>query len=98
MLLLFGIVLLVKSFYIILELWIHIRTLDHFNYWPESYTTFPQTYIVNFTYLGGANSSAPIFAYLGIETLIDDDLNVIGFRMDNAITFNAVLVYIEVKV
>ena len=49
-------------------------------------------------YLDGANSSAPIFVYLGTEAPIDDDLNVIGFRMDNAITFNVVLVYIVVKV
>ena len=73
------------------------QTLDHFNYRPESYTTFPQRYIVNFKYWGGANSSAPIFAYLGAEAPIDDDLNVIGFMTDNAIQFNALLVYIEVK-
>ncbi|XP_023511789.1 lysosomal Pro-X carboxypeptidase-like [Cucurbita pepo subsp. pepo] len=71
------------------------QTLDHFNYRPESYTTFPQRYIVNFKYWGGANSSAPIFAYLGAEAPIDDDLNVIGFMTDNAIQFNALLVYIE---
>lgn len=62
---------------------------------PESYTTFPQRYIINFKYWGGANSSAPIFAYLGAEAPIDDDLNVIGFLTDNAIQFNALLVYIE---
>lgn len=73
------------------------QTIDHFNYRPESYTTFLQRYIINFKYWVGANSSAPIFAYLGAEAPIDDDLNVIGFLTDNAIQFNALLVYIEVK-
>ncbi|KAF7823314.1 lysosomal Pro-X carboxypeptidase-like [Senna tora] len=37
------------------------QTLDHFNYRPESYTTFSQRYLINFKNWGGANSSAPIF-------------------------------------
>ena len=73
------------------------QTLDHFNYRPESYTTFLQRYIINFKYWGGPNSSAPIFAYLGAEAPIDGDLNFIGFLTDNAIQFNALLIYIEVK-
>lgn len=72
------------------------QTLDHFSYRPESYTTFPQRYIINFKYWGGANSSAPILAYLGAEAPIDSAMNGIGFMTDNAIKFNA-LVYIEVK-
>ncbi|KAA0033354.1 hypothetical protein IC582_026830 [Cucumis melo] len=71
------------------------QTLDHFNYRPESYTTFLQRYIINFKYWGGPNSSAPIFAYLGAEAPIDGDLNFIGFLTDNAIQFNALLIYIE---
>ncbi|XP_022140665.1 lysosomal Pro-X carboxypeptidase-like [Momordica charantia] len=71
------------------------QTLDHFNYRPESYITFPQRYIINFKHWGGANSSAPILAYLGAEAPIDDDLDAIGFTTDNAIQFNALLIYIE---
>ncbi|KAK4286394.1 hypothetical protein QN277_002954 [Acacia crassicarpa] len=71
------------------------QTLDHFNYRPDSYTTFPQRYLINFKYWGGANSSAPIFAYLGAEEPIDGDLKVIGFLDDNAPSFKALIVYIE---
>lgn len=72
------------------------QDLDHFNYRPESYTKFQQRYLVNFKYWGGANSSAPIFAYLGAEAPIDNSPNGIGFISDNAASFNALLVYIEV--
>ncbi|KAG5051576.1 hypothetical protein JHK87_003774 [Glycine soja] len=71
------------------------QVLDHFNYRPESYTTFQQRYLVNFKYWGGANSSAPIFAYFGAESPIDNSPNGIGFLTDNAASFNALLVYIE---
>ncbi|BAT99185.1 hypothetical protein VIGAN_10058100 [Vigna angularis var. angularis] len=71
------------------------QTLDHFNYNPESYTTFPQRYLINFKYWGGANSSAPIFAYLGAEAPIDNFPNSIGFLTDNAASCNALLIYIE---
>ncbi|KAF7823316.1 lysosomal Pro-X carboxypeptidase-like [Senna tora] len=71
------------------------QTLDHFNYRPESYTRFSQRYLINFKYWGGANSSAPIFVYLGEEAPIDGDLEVIGFLTDNAPSFNALIVYIE---
>ncbi|KAL6341995.1 hypothetical protein AAG906_038241 [Vitis piasezkii] len=57
------------------------QTLDHFNYRPEI--------------LGGANASAPIFAYLGAEADLDYDLSGIGFLTDNAHQFKALLVYIE---
>lgn len=69
------------------------QTLDHFNYLSDSYKTFKQRYIINFNYWGGANSSAPIFAYLGGE---DDIVNTLGFMTDNATSFKALLVYIEV--
>lgn len=70
------------------------QTLDHFNYHPKSYTKFKQRYYVNFKYWGGANSSAPILAYLGEERemeMPDED-----FLTDNAASLNALLVYIEV--
>ncbi|XP_020230955.2 lysosomal Pro-X carboxypeptidase [Cajanus cajan] len=71
------------------------QVLDHFNYRPESYETFQQRYLINFEYWGGANSSAPIFVYLGAESPIDDSPQGIGFLTDNAASFNALLVYIE---
>ncbi|XP_034687382.1 lysosomal Pro-X carboxypeptidase-like [Vitis riparia] len=71
------------------------QTLDHFNYRPESYITFQQRYVVNFKYWGGANASAPIFAYLGAEADLDYDLSGLGFLTDNAHQFKALLVYIE---
>lgn len=74
------------------------QTLDHFNYRPESYSTFQQRYIINFKYWGGVadQSNAPIFAYLGAESPLDNAPSVIGFLTDNAPQFKALLVYIEV--
>ncbi|KAF8396468.1 hypothetical protein HHK36_018091 [Tetracentron sinense] len=71
------------------------QTLDHFNYRPESFTTFKHRYVVNFKYWGGANSSAPIFVYLGEEAPLDYDVGGIGFLPENAPRFNALIVYIE---
>ncbi|KAL3718004.1 hypothetical protein ACJRO7_003183 [Eucalyptus globulus] len=71
------------------------QTLDHFNYRPESYTTFKQRYIINSKYWGGANASAPIFAFLGDELPIDSATTNVGFMTDNAAEFKALLVYIE---
>ncbi|GMY15913.1 lysosomal Pro-X carboxypeptidase-like [Fagus crenata] len=71
------------------------QTLDHFNYRPESYTTFKQRYVINFKYWGGATSHAPIFVYFGAEEPLDDDLFNIGFLPDNALQFKALIVYIE---
>ncbi|KAF8038148.1 hypothetical protein BT93_B0876 [Corymbia citriodora subsp. variegata] len=71
------------------------QTLDHFNYRPESYTTFGQRYLINSKYWGGVNSSAPIFIYLGAEASIENDLESIGFLIENAAQFKALLVYIE---
>lgn len=76
----------------------YTQTLDHFNYRPESYSTFQQRYVINFKYWGGANSNSPIFAYLGAEAPLDGDLSVIGFLPDNALRFKALLVYIEVDI
>ncbi|KAJ7981089.1 Lysosomal Pro-X carboxypeptidase [Quillaja saponaria] len=77
-----------KTFY-------YTQRLDHFNYRPDSYTTFQQRYMIDFKYWGGANSSAPIFAYLGAEAPVDEDLDVVGFHRDNAPKFNALVVSIE---
>uniref|UniRef100_A0A2N9GMD1 Lysosomal Pro-X carboxypeptidase n=1 Tax=Fagus sylvatica TaxID=28930 RepID=A0A2N9GMD1_FAGSY len=71
------------------------QTLDHFNYRPESYTTFKQRYVINFKYWGGATSHAPIFVYFGAEAPLDGDLSNIGFLPDNALQFKALIVYIE---
>ncbi|KAH1090946.1 hypothetical protein J1N35_018203 [Gossypium stocksii] len=78
-----------------LQTFYYPQTLDHFNYQPQSYATFQQRYVMNFKYWGGANNNAPILAYLGAEGPLDGDLTVIGFLNDNAVRFNALLVYIE---
>jgi lysosomal Pro-X carboxypeptidase len=75
----------------------YTQTLDHFNYKPESYTTFRQRYVIDFRYWGGANTSAPIFVFFGAEEDLDDDLDAIGFLSDNAPHFKALLIYIEVR-
>lgn len=72
------------------------QLLDHFNYRPQSYKTFQQRYLINFKYWAGANSSAPIFAYLGAEEAIDYSPEGVAFLTDNAASFNALLLYIEV--
>jgi lysosomal Pro-X carboxypeptidase len=79
-----------------LETFYFDQTLDHFNYRPESYTTFQQRYIINSKYWGGANSSAPILAYFGAEAPLDGDLAFAGFLTDNAVKFKALILYIEV--
>lgn len=75
----------------------YTQTLDHFNYNPQSYSTFKQRYVINFKHWGGANCSAPIFAYLGAEAALDYDLDGIGFLPENAHRFKALQVYIEVN-
>lgn len=72
------------------------QVLDHFNYRPESYQEFQQRYMINFNYWGGANSSAPILAYLGAEEPLDNSPKGVGFMTDNAASLKALLVYIEV--
>ncbi|KAL3718208.1 hypothetical protein ACJRO7_003357 [Eucalyptus globulus] len=71
------------------------QTLDHFSYTPQSYATFKQRYFIDSRYWGGANSSAPIFVYLGAESSLDGAPTLIGFLRDNAAQFKALLVYIE---
>uniref|UniRef100_A0A7N2M9P5 Lysosomal Pro-X carboxypeptidase n=1 Tax=Quercus lobata TaxID=97700 RepID=A0A7N2M9P5_QUELO len=71
------------------------QKLDHFNYRLDSYTTFKQRYVINYRYWGGANASAPIFAYLGAEFPLDEEFPNIGFLSGNAPRFKALQVYIE---
>jgi lysosomal Pro-X carboxypeptidase len=70
------------------------QTIDHFNYKPESYTTFKHRYMVN-TNSWTPGKLAPIFAYLGEEAPLDQDVSPLGFIPDNAPKFGALLVYIE---
>ncbi|XP_065865446.1 uncharacterized protein [Euphorbia lathyris] len=71
------------------------QKLDHFNFKPESFTTFKQRYVMNFKYWSGPNTSAPILVFFGAEENIDDDVEYIGFLTDNAPHFKALLLYIE---
>ncbi|KAH6774722.1 Serine carboxypeptidase S28 family protein [Perilla frutescens var. frutescens] len=73
----------------------YTQTLDHFNYAPQSYANFRQRYVVDSKYWGGPNSNSPIFAYLGAEEPLDDDLDFVGFLTDVAPHFNSLSVYIE---
>ena len=74
------------------------QPVDHFNYQPVSYTTFRERYIVNFKHWRGAKAKAPIFAYLGEESSIDDDLGLINFMPENCRRFGALELYIEVSI
>lgn len=80
-----------------LQTFCYTQRLDHFNYRPDSYTTFQQRYMMNFKYWGGAKSNAPIFALLGAEESLDLQILAVGFLRDNAPKFNALIVYIEVR-
>ncbi|XP_059644357.1 uncharacterized protein LOC132286110 [Cornus florida] len=72
----------------------YTQTLDHFNYRPESYTTFKQKYVINFKYWGGAKKHSPIFVYLDGESPLSD-VPGSGFETDIAPRFKALLIYIE---
>jgi lysosomal Pro-X carboxypeptidase len=78
------------------ETFYYKQVLDHFNYLPESYNTFDQRYFINFKYWGGANSSAPMLVYLGLEETLDGIPESEGFMNENAATYKALLVFIEV--
>lgn len=73
------------------------QTLDHFNYNPQSYTTFKQRYDLNSKHWGGPRTNAPIFAFLGAEAALGRHPRV-GFMTENAPRFRALQVYIEVYV
>lgn len=85
----------IKSGYIIYN---YTQTLDHFNYQPESCTTFQQRYAINYKYWGGAKSNSPIFLYTGDESSLEGDLAAAGFLLDNAAHFQALLLVIEVRI
>lgn len=74
----------------------YTQTLDHFNYYPKSYGTFQQRYILNFKYWGGANTSSPIFFYAGEEADILGDVLYVNFIADLAARFKGLLLYVEV--
>lgn len=74
----------------------YTQRLDHFNYRPDSYATFQQRYMINSKHWAGPNTSAPIFAYLGAEAPVDEDMTIVGFLREHAPQFNALVVYIEV--
>ncbi|KAF8403130.1 hypothetical protein HHK36_011227 [Tetracentron sinense] len=70
------------------------QTLDHFNYRPESYTTFRQKYVVNSKYWNGPNNSSPIFVYVAGEwDLTEGDYT--SIVADIAPQYQALMVYIE---
>ncbi|KAM5584601.1 hypothetical protein ABKV19_004128 [Rosa sericea] len=73
----------------------YAQTLDHFNYWPGSYATFLQRYMVSSMHWRGAGAAAPMFVYLGGEESLDESIGSIGFLTDNAPKFGALMVYIE---
>ncbi|XP_052311745.1 uncharacterized protein LOC7463334 [Populus trichocarpa] len=71
----------------------YTQSLDHFNFKPESYATFQQRYILNYKYWGGANTSSPIFVYLGAEIDVTQNLDL--SIVDLAARFKGLLLYIE---
>ncbi|KAK1375715.1 lysosomal Pro-X carboxypeptidase-like [Heracleum sosnowskyi] len=74
--------------------YLYDQTLDHFNYNPQSYTTFKQRYDLNFKHWGGSRKNAPIFAFLGAEAPLGRHPRV-GYMTENAPRFRALQVYIE---
>ncbi|XP_057451999.1 uncharacterized protein LOC130743787 [Lotus japonicus] len=78
-----------------LQTFYYTQRLDHFNYGPDSYPTFQHRYVMDFKYWGGAKSSSPIFAFLGAESPLDEDIYYVGFLRNKAPQFNALIVYIE---
>ncbi|CAI9260648.1 unnamed protein product [Lactuca saligna] len=77
------------------EVYNYTQTLDHFNFNPESYTTFQQRYVVNSKYWGGPTNTSPIFLYVGAESDIMGDVEYNGFEHVIASRFKGLLVYIE---
>ncbi|XP_031099754.1 lysosomal Pro-X carboxypeptidase-like [Ipomoea triloba] len=78
-----------------LQMFYYNQTLDHFNFQPQSFATFPQRYMIDSTYWGGADKNAPIFVYLGNEMSLEGTLTYLGFLSDNAPGFKALIIYIE---
>ncbi|XP_057452000.1 uncharacterized protein LOC130743788 [Lotus japonicus] len=78
-----------------LQTFYYTQRIDYFNYGPDSYPTFQQRYVMDFKYCGGAKSSSPIFALLGAESPLDEDIYYVGLLRNKAPQFNALIVYIE---
>ncbi|KAL8170907.1 hypothetical protein V2J09_022711 [Rumex salicifolius] len=72
------------------ETYYYEQTLDHFNFNPESYTTFNQKYLINYKSWDARHT--PIFVYLGAEAPLTAGLNILT---DHADEFHALLLYIE---
>ncbi|MQM03893.1 hypothetical protein Taro_036680 [Colocasia esculenta] len=71
------------------------QTLDHFNYLPSSYTTFPHRYRIDFTHWGGAGTGSPILLYTGAESALEDELAAVGYHVHAAPALRALVVFIE---
>ncbi|MCL7032962.1 hypothetical protein MKW94_015338 [Papaver nudicaule] len=71
------------------------QVLDHFNYYPQSYQTFQQRYLINYQYWGGAEKNAPIFVYTGNEGDIEWFAQNTGFMFETAPQFKALVVFLE---
>ncbi|XP_050210143.1 uncharacterized protein LOC126660614 [Mercurialis annua] len=78
-----------------LQTYYYNQTLDHFNYQPQGYETFQQKYVISYKHWRGGDASAPIFAYMGEEAPLDEDIGGIGFLYENAPRFGALNVFIE---
>ncbi|KAK8961653.1 hypothetical protein KSP40_PGU002214 [Platanthera guangdongensis] len=73
----------------------YTQTLDHFNFGPNIYQTFLQRYAINFKYWGGANTSSPIFVYIGDEEELVINKFTTDFLVTKAPHFKSLLVFIE---
>ncbi|ONH95988.1 hypothetical protein PRUPE_7G100400 [Prunus persica] len=71
------------------------QILDHFNFYPKSYQTFQQRYLISDTFWGGAKNNAPIFVYTGNEGNIEWFAQNVGFLYETAPHFKALVVFIE---
>ncbi|CAB4287096.1 unnamed protein product [Prunus armeniaca] len=71
------------------------QILDHFNFYPKSYQTFQQRYLINDTFWGGAKNNAPIFVYTGNEGNIEWFAQNIGFLYETAPHFKSLVIFIE---
>ncbi|PQQ20138.1 lysosomal Pro-X carboxypeptidase [Prunus yedoensis var. nudiflora] len=71
------------------------QILDHFNFYPKSYQTFQQRYLINDTFWGGAKNNAPIFVYTGNEGNIEWFAQNTGFLYETAPHFKSLVVFIE---
>ncbi|XP_065867759.1 uncharacterized protein [Euphorbia lathyris] len=82
------------------EMHMYKQTIDHFNYKPESFETFQHRYFINRKFWGGGVDgdprNSPIFVYFGADESFDSlKICKVGFLVDHAQEFNALLVYIE---